>query len=101
MPILRGSRYVGLGRTGIQLEDGTIIPYIHLRTAIKPEEIGREFVVHRVVEGDHIDALAFEFGGREEWFWIIAEINELDFPFTLKAGDELLIPTRRFFEQLK
>jgi nucleoid-associated protein YgaU len=47
---------------------------------------------YTVVEGDTIDAIAYEAYGNSKWWWVIADANKIDFGFELEEGTSLLIP---------
>lgn len=50
---------------------------------------------HTVIDGDTLGKIAFnEYGNSKEW-WVIADVNDLYWPFELTLGDLLLIPDIR------
>jgi nucleoid-associated protein YgaU len=49
--------------------------------------------VHRVVEGESIQTVAYKRLGKPSYWRAIAELNEIDDPFRLEPGTVLLIPT--------
>jgi Uncharacterized protein containing LysM domain len=47
---------------------------------------------HTVVEGDTLSTIAFDkYNDSKEW-WVIADVNNLDWTFQLEVGTVLLIP---------
>lgn len=92
MPIYEESRY----------EDALVVPVagsdgVYRATIQAPlgsVEVGEEYTVHRVVEGDRLDLLADRAYGDAEFWWRIADANpELDYPDELTPGQLLRIPT--------
>lgn len=99
MPILSGSRYEGISL--IAISDGTRTRVLmEDREPISVDAIGPNPIHHVVQEGDEIDALARRFGGNERLWWVIADVNDLDFPYELETGAALIIPPRDFFARL-
>lgn len=95
MPILSGSRYERVNlvliatptRTRVLMED---------RDPLTLDDVDGEPIQLTVQEGDEIDELAFRFSGKHRLWWIIAEVNNLEFPYELESGTTLLIPPREF-----
>lgn len=48
---------------------------------------------HTIVEGDRLDVLAERYLGRAEFWWVIADWNEIEWPFELETGAVLRIPS--------
>ncbi|MEW6556034.1 MAG: LysM domain-containing protein [Elusimicrobiota bacterium] len=91
--IFPGSRYKGVPYSAIKLKDEKIVTVLHQRQFVKREDIGENFIIYEVQEGDELDLLAYKFGGKARLWWLIADINELDYPWTLKRGQKLIIPS--------
>lgn len=47
---------------------------------------------HVVVEGETLSKIAFDYYGNSKYWWVIYDINNLDWPFQLESGSVLLIP---------
>lgn len=53
-----------------------------------------ELITHTVLEGETIQSIAFQYYGDSGYWGIIADINNVYFPFDdVTAGKELIIPT--------
>lgn len=50
--------------------------------------------VHTMIEGDTLQSIAYRELGKPAYWRAIAELNGIDDPFRLKAGTNLLIPSR-------
>ena len=56
-------------------------------------------VNHKVKEGDTLDSLALYYYNSPTYYWIIADFNRIQDPFSdLKVGSTLKIPTFSFVE---
>lgn len=56
---------------------------------------GVETVEHVVRQGERLDHIAFRFLGDESYWWVVALVNGIDYPFSsggLTAGSTLRIP---------
>jgi len=100
MPIFIGSRYAGLPITTIRNYEGELKQYIHLREAIRQVEITGDYTLYTVQMGEVLDQIAYQKYKEERFWWMLAEINELVYPFSLYAGQSLIIPSRRFAERV-
>ena len=50
--------------------------------------------IHKVVDGDTLDTLALHYYNNPTYFWIIADFNRIQDPYTkLVAGEHIKIPT--------
>lgn len=45
-----------------------------------------------VNQEDNINDIAFKAYGNSKWWWVIADINNITFPFELSMGSTLLVP---------
>ncbi len=99
MSIFRGSRYEGTNVTGVRDSSGTVRAFLHNRVSVTQDDIGSNFIIHTVKEGEDLDLLAFRFGGKSRLWWVIADINEIPFSFDIQIGQEILIPTRSVFQK--
>ncbi len=52
-------------------------------------------ILHTVVGAETLDLLAFQYYGREDLWWRIADANPSLAPFTLTAGQVIAIPPLR------
>ena len=92
MGIFAGSRYEGVEYVKIIDTDGKSKQYLLQRKPISPDDV-LTFNVHWLKEKEELDLIADEvFADGRKW-WIIAEVNEIDFPFDLEAGTKIIIPT--------
>jgi len=99
MPVYPGSRYQGVGRSAIERTAGVLDTILHTRERLKAEDLGEGYVVHTVETGDELDLLAWYYGGKARLGWLIADVNELVFPFDLEVGQELIIPPPEEFSK--
>lgn len=96
MPIPAGSRYEGVNLVVIATKERTRV-LMEDREPITIDDLDSEPLRHSVQIGDEISSLAKRFGGKEKLWWIIADINELEFPYELEPGTTILIPSQEFF----
>lgn len=47
---------------------------------------------HRIVYGNTLWKLAFDYYGDSKLWWVIADVNEILNPFVLEVGTDILIP---------
>lgn len=66
--------------------------YVGMRTPIdaSPRPDDR---YHKTYPGDRLDILAFNYLGKAELWWVIADFNDIFFPLELEPGRLLRIPT--------
>lgn len=93
MPILDGSRYVGVAFTGIKGRDGVTRKYLHDRKILSKNDLGDEMYAHTVLSGQLLDSIAEDLLGRQELGWVLADINDIFFSLDLEAGTTIWIPT--------
>lgn len=92
MPIFEESRYEDAAVVPVAASDGVF------RATIQPElgdVIVEDYTMHRVVEGDQLDQIAYRAYGDPEFWWRIADANTdvlTGFPDDLKPGMLLRIP---------
>jgi hypothetical protein len=86
------SRYHGLGTLRMPLPDGTSAIYVK-RRFIPQQGNFTVLSVHRVIERDRLDNIAFRYLGDPDLFWRIADANGvLDSEvLTETVGNEILI----------
>lgn len=95
MPIYTHSRYRGVPITSFVLLDGTVKNLLHRRSYITLDDVGDNFTIHRVTEGETIDFISFFRYGDESLWWVIADVNNLFFVLDeLTPGIDLIIPGR-------
>jgi len=94
MPIYKGSRYENLKFTAL-LRQNQRSParFLHDRENLKQSDLNDQFKIYIVKQTDELDYLAKIFGGPERLWWIIADINQIEKPYDLKPGTQLIIPT--------
>ena len=53
------------------------------------------YVAHKVTESDTLDSLSLKYYGRPDYYWIIADFNRIQDPYTKLYGryESLRIPT--------
>ena len=83
----------GVPFTGIKTVDGKTRKFLHDRRIFSKEDIG-ENAIEYVVQGDEeLDSIADKFYGDDTLWWLIADVNDIEFIFDVAAGDIILIPT--------
>lgn len=89
--ITKRSRYV----SSILFTDGPT-EFLGARTPIdtRPRSDDR---FHTIVEGDRLDLLAHVYFGRADFWWVIADYNEIAWPLDVEPGVTLRIPERERF----
>ena len=101
MAIFKGSRYEKIPITTIiDSTTGVRKEFFNLRTQFTIDDIGEDFQLHTVIKGEELDHIAAQYGERSVYWWIIAEVNGLDFPFDLQPGQQLVIPSKKLFDRL-
>lgn len=55
-----------------------------------PKSIGDQY--HPVVDGDTLSTLAYKYYQDSKYWWVIADVNVLDWTFELEVGTILMIP---------
>jgi len=94
MPVFRNSRYDGSSYIGITLSDGSVKRWVEAQTPMTVDDTADDWIEH-VVEGpEDLDALALAYGGLEQFWWMIAEVNNILFPWDITAGTRLIVPTK-------
>lgn len=93
MPVFRNSRYDGSSYIGLTLSDGKIKRWVAPQSPMTVDDISADWVEH-VVEGPQdLDMLALAYGGKEQFWWMIAEVNNIMFPWDIAIGTRLIVPT--------
>ena len=83
------SRYAGLEPVAV---DGRI-SLAQRPPAVDP--LPPDSILHTVIGAETLDLLAFQYYGREDLWWRIADANPTLPPFTLTPGDVIAIPPLR------
>ena len=96
MPIFSGSRYEGSTFVSLQDSTGRLRNYVELRDPLTIDDIGPNSRLHVVVEGEHLEEISFKEYGRSTVWWIIGEVNNIDYPWDLEIGKVLVIPSETF-----
>lgn len=86
----------------MDLKVGTRIRrFLFSRRVFSSADMGTDFLVYTVKAGDRLDTLANQFAGDARKWWVIADVNDIvDYPLDLTPGQELKIPSQRFFERV-
>ena len=102
MSILNDSRFAGVPCTSFIDKNRVRRLFLQIRKHIQLADIGTDFTVHVWGEGEMLDAIAaMEWGyGFEKYWWVIADVNDIEFPLNVEVGRELIIPGRTFVESL-
>jgi hypothetical protein len=89
MPASIYSRYYGLSTVTV---DGAASL---VQRPIPPITTYPDALIHIIVGGESLDQLAYNYYGREDLWWRIADANPTRFPLDWIPGDRLVIPPLR------
>lgn len=94
MSIFSGSRYNSVKEYTpvVNRPDGKVRNFLHNRKVFSIDEVKENFTRYEVVNGDLIDKIAYEFYGDETLWWLIADVNNIDYAWDLRPGQILTIP---------
>ncbi|XXT15203.1 LysM domain-containing protein [Sorangium sp. So ce429] len=92
MPVKPDSPYAKLPVLRVKAPDGSTRDVIALRLT-RPTIEGSP-VPHRVIEGEHVDAIARRFFGDERLFWRVLDANPVVYPLDIRPGDVLQLPAQ-------
>ena len=45
-----------------------------------------------LIDGDTLDGIAFDYYGNSKYWWVLADVNNIENPFILETGTPILIP---------
>lgn len=65
--------------------------YILDRESIQVEKSIRDRY-HTIIDDETLGTIAFNFYGNSKWWWVIADVNNISWPFKLETGLTILIP---------
>lgn len=51
-------------------------------------------VTYIIKESDNLSDLAFSFYGNSKYWWVIGKANDIEFPFELTVGQNIIIPDK-------
>lgn len=94
MSILRGSRYQGVPFTGIKTLDGKTRKFLHDRRIFSAKDIGTNSIEYVVQGEEELDSIADKFYDDETLWWLIADVNDIEFAFDVAPGDIIIVPAR-------
>jgi nucleoid-associated protein YgaU len=93
MPVKPDSRFANRPILQVRAPDGSLRTVVGLGLGTPPPPSPTtETVVHRVMQGETIDAIARRYYGDEALWPRILDANPLVFPFDIQPGDLLRIP---------
>lgn len=90
MPVKPDSPYAKLPVLRVQAPDGGARDVIALRTL--PPESDTVAARHRVIEGEHVDAIARKAFGSERLYFRVLDANPVIYPLDIRPGDVLDLP---------
>ena len=92
MGVYKGSRYEGVGAMALLESDGKVRMVLNSRTPFTMEDVGDNFIMHKVTAGEQLDEIAYRYY-KKEWLWyLIADVNQIFWPQDLAPRTELVIP---------
>jgi len=86
--------------TTIRTPEGAVKRFLHLRTPLTADDVGSNFTVRIISKPTQLDNVSFDAAEKERQFWVVAEVNEILFPLDIPEGTSLIVPSRRFFDEL-
>jgi len=63
------------------------------------EDLGDDYDIYTTQQGDELDELSFRFYGDDRFWWILADVNDLQFIFDLEPNIKLIIPSENFVKK--
>lgn len=95
------SRYADVTAIDLTRNDDRRL-FLEARERVALEDINSQFFEYVVREGDTYDLLAFQLSGREDLWWLIADLNvdHVDFPLGLAVGTKIIVPYPEIFQEL-
>lgn len=100
MPVFKGSRYEGVEYDAIRDNTGQVRRILHPPPRVTLEELENDFQVRPVQSDDELDHIAFKFGAAERLWFVIADLNDIDFAWDLSDFKEIVVPDERGFTRL-
>ncbi len=98
MPVFHGSRYEGVAFSGIPGVDNTTRAWLHPRRPVRLDDISPDWILYTVVKGDTLDSIVYRYtqfnADKTKLWWLVADVNDLQFPLDIVPGQELIIPVR-------
>lgn len=91
MPVFRGSRYEGLDSIVVTTSDGKNKRFLVNKKAATIDG-SNDFYIRKKLEHEELDAIAAEVFNDSRTYWILAEVNEIQFPLDIERGRDLIIP---------
>ncbi len=85
------SRYKKCYKIKKHPDDGGQV-YLSMYKKLKVD-IREDDIIITVNPSDTLDKIAWEYYNDEKLWWVIAEYNDITFPFELQAGKTLIIPS--------
>jgi len=102
MAVFQGSRYANEKVTPIKLDSGEERNYLHMRLQIRQEDLNFDLIQDNVQEDEEFqDFAAAVFTGRADRWWLLAEMNEVFFPYDLKTGQKTVLPSKTLLDTLQ
>ena len=92
MAILRGSRYQGVPITGVRNVEGNERKFINDRRIFSLDDVGEDAIEHTLVGGEELDSLASRYYDDDKLYWLIADVNDILFPFDVEPGQVIVVP---------
>jgi len=88
-----GSRYISVGTKSYTVSSGITVGLMKMRpTTVVPDG---ETEAYTVKAGETFETLAYKLFGNARRWWILADMNpHIFWPLDLKAGDQILLPSR-------
>jgi hypothetical protein len=93
MPVAIQSRYYGLDVIVLDGEPSLV------QRPVPPQQTYPDSIMHQLIAGETLDALARTYYGREDLWWRIADANPRKDPLNWQAGDTIAIPPLRVATQ--
>ena len=102
--IFVGSRYVRSTPIRVVSSSSLLaegIPTLVDRKHYTADDLEEGWFMRRVTGNTELDLLAFQIGGREGLWFLIADVNDIDDPFEeLTEGATMIVPTHESFAKV-
>ncbi len=97
MPVFKGSRYEDVNFTALIEGNESPKKFLHTRTPLEQRNLYDSFSIRSARSKEELDLISHMSGGFEDQWWIIADVNNIEKPWEIKPGTQLIVPTGNDF----
>jgi hypothetical protein len=91
-------RYDGLDYSLIVDENGNSKKFLHLRYPTTIDNV-EDYGIYEIEPREELDLVSKKLYGDVELWYVLADINQIDFIFDIEQGDRIMFPQSNFLEQ--